>query len=278
MQGRASANIPLATTANWTAAVRARETRRADRLFNDEWADALAGPQGEAWAARWSADEVLPIVLRTRFFDDFLLGATVDGGARQVVLMATGLDTRAFRLDWPARTHVFELDQPELLKRKQRILHAAGAEPRRCVRKVLPIDLTMPWAQALLDAGFDPRRPSAWLLEGFLYYLPQTNLLRLFDEITDLSAPSSRVGFDIINGAMLTSPWTAGWVQMQASCGAPWIGTVDDPERLLASRGWKADVTQPGQPGVHHGRWHYPVLPVRMPFMPHHWFVTADRR
>ena len=277
MSGKTKASHSLGATARWTAAVRARETQRDDRLFNDLWAGALAGREGEAWVERWSAGDVLPIVLRTRFFDDFLLRTTADRAIRQIVLMAAGLDTRAFRLNWPEKTRLFELDRPEVLNHKERILRSARAEPS-CERKILKIDLTGPWMPTLIDTGFHPLQPSAWLLEGFLYYLSNQSLSRLLDEITCLAAPGSWIGFDIINSAVLTSPWTLPWVQMQERCGAPWIGSVDEPEELLATRGWKAAMTQAGQPDAHHGRWPYPVFPTHMPFMPHHWFVVGCKQ
>ena len=96
--------------------------------------------------------------------------------------------------------------------------------------------------------------------------------------MTDLAVPGSQIGFDIINGPMLTSPWTRSWVDMQADAGAPWIGTMDDPVRFLADRGWQATLTQAGQPDANHGRWSLPVIPTTMPDMPHNWFVTAQKR
>jgi hypothetical protein len=95
--------------------------------------------------------------------------------------------------------------------------------------------------------------------------------------VTRLAAPGSRLGFDVINGAMLISPWTRPWVDMQAAAGAPWIGTMDDPVGFLAARGWRASLTQAGQPDASHGRWRLPVIPTAMPDMPHDWFVTAER-
>lgn len=97
----------LAGTARWTAAVRARESQREDRLLDDPWAVALAGEEGLAWLAQRPPDSVVSIVLRTRFFDDFLRRVAVEEGIRQVVLMAAGLDTRAFRLVWPEGTRLF---------------------------------------------------------------------------------------------------------------------------------------------------------------------------
>lgn len=266
----------LGSTAHWTAAVRAKESMREDRLFNDPWAAALAGQEGQAWVEQRSADSVVPIVLRTRFFDDFLQRITFQNGTRQVVLLAAGLDTRAFRLNWPEQTRLFELDQPAVLQDKEQVLRSAGAQPT-CIRQTIGVDLTAPWQEPLIQAGFEPHYPSGWLLEGFLFYLTNESLTYLFDEVTSLAAPGSWLGFDIINSAVLTSPWTRPWVEMQASSGAPWIGTMDDPEKFLGTRSWKATLSQAGADEANHGRWPYPVIPTTMPDMPHNWFVIAAK-
>jgi methyltransferase (TIGR00027 family) len=266
----------LGATARWTAAVRARESAREDRLFYDPWAAALAGQAGEAWIEGRSEDSVAPIALRTRFFDDALQRMALQDGIRQVVLMAAGLDTRAFRLSWPAGTRLFELDQAPVLAYKERILGSAGAQPA-CERQTIEADLTAPWQERLVRAGFDAGRPSGWLLEGFLFYLPDDSLVRVLDEVTGMAAPGSWLGFDIVNRITLTSPWTRQWIQMQADSGAPWIGWLDDPEGFLAARGWQASLTQPGEEGINFGRWAYPVIPRAMPDMPRSWYVVARR-
>lgn len=266
----------LGSTARWTAAVRAVESAREDRLFSDPWATALAGPEGTAWAANRSMDSLAPMVLRIRFFDDFLERITSENSVRQLVLMAAGLDTRLFRLSWPAGTQAFELDQFAVLQEKERILQSAGAQPN-CTRHIVPADLTKPWGEPLLQAGFDPEQPSAWLLEGFLFYIPNDSITTILEEVTALSAPGSWLGFDIINSITLTSPYTRQWIEMQAQSGAPWIGTLDDPVGFLAEQDWQASLSQAGAADANHGRWRLPIIPVSMPGMPHNWFVTAHK-
>lgn len=263
-------------TAHWTAAVRADETSREDGLFEDPWAAALAGPDGAAWLAGRPPGSTVPIVIRTRFFDDWLRGVAIEDGIRQVVLLAAGLDTRAYRLPWATATTVFELDRSGVLAEKASTLEAAGATPS-CDRRVVGADLAGDWAAALVAAGLDAARPAAWLIEGVLFYLPRDTIDRILDEVTRLATPGSRLGFDIVNGHVLTSQWTKAWVEMQAAAGAPWIGTMDDPAAELAERGWTAVVTQPGSPGANHGRWMLPVVPAGMTDMPHSWYVTAER-
>jgi methyltransferase (TIGR00027 family) len=266
----------LASTAHWTAAVRAMENERADRLFADPWAASLAGEQGAAWLAQRPADSTIPIVLRTRFFDDFLKRITSQDAIQQIVLLAAGLDTRAFRLAWPAGTQVFELDQPAVLQYKERILHSLDAQPT-CERKTIEVDLTGAWQAALVQAGFEPGRLSGWLLEGFLFYLPNEHITRILEDVSKLATPGSWLSFDIINSHMLTSPLTRPWIEMQAGYGAPWIGYLDDPVAFMAGRGWQADLSQAGQPEANYGRWKGPVIPVTQTNMPHNWYVVAQK-
>lgn len=269
-------NTTLGATAHWTAAARALENERPDRLFSDPWAQALAGDIGTAWMAGRPPESLLPIVLRTRYFDDRLLEAVQEHGLRQVVLAAAGLDTRAYRLVWPAGVRLFELDQAEVLLCKQLALAGAGAQPA-CERITAAADLAGSWRQALVEAGFNPAQPAAWLLEGFLFYLSSEQLVCVLEEVTALAAPGSWLGFDIINSAMLTSPLTQKWVEMQAAAGAPWKGALDDPVGFLSERGWAARLTQAGAPDANHGRWRLPVIPVEAPGFPHNWYVTAQR-
>src|SRR6516225_3979404 len=121
----------IARTARWTAAARAHESARTDHLFQDPWATQLAGVDGEAWwqglSPQQQAGAAIFQPIRTRFFDELLERATGQDGIRQVILLAAGLDTRAFRLPWPEGTHLFELDQPSVLAEKASVLSEAGA-------------------------------------------------------------------------------------------------------------------------------------------------------
>src|SRR6202000_933978 len=129
--------------------------------------------------------------VRTKFFDEFFLDAT-NAGIRQAVILASGLDARAYRLPWPDGTMVYEIDQPQVIEFKSRALAELGAAPHSA-RKAVAVDLRDDWPSALLQAGFDPDQPSAWSAEGLLGYLPPEAQDRLLDTITALSAPGSRI-------------------------------------------------------------------------------------
>lgn len=266
----------IGATARWAAAVRAAESGREDGLFNDPWASALAGNEGMEWLAGRPADSTLVMTLRTRYFDDFLRRVSSQDGLKQILLLAAGLDMRAFRLDWPKGTRLFELDQPDVFDYKEQSLSSLGAQAT-CDRRVVRVDLTQPWSKELVANGFESREPSCWLLEGFLFYLPNESITQIIEQITNLAAPGSWLGFDINNSDMMTSPWTKAWVDMQAQMGAPWVGTMDDPEGFLGERGWLVTLTQAGQPDANYGRWTLPIIPTRAANMPHNWFVTAKR-
>lgn len=271
-----STNQLLGMTAQWTAAVRARENKREDRLFVDPWAASLVGEAGAKWIDSRTDDSVLPIVLRTCFFDDFLQRVSTHFSITQIVLVAAGLDTRAFRLPWSKQIQIFELDQPSVLAYKEQVLQSAGAIPS-CSRHTVAADLSHSWIEKLDEAGFRQEKPACWLLEGFLFYLPNDQLIRILDDIAHLAAPGSWMGFDVVNSIMLTSSITHKWIEMQANSGAPWIGVMDDPTGFLAERGWKAAITQAGAEDANYGRWTFPIIPVLIPDMPHNWFVTAQK-
>lgn len=189
-------------TALAVAAGRAIETSRDDNLISDEFAApftrAATPPQAMPTTdAEVAADDYVWGVMsgfmgvRTKFLDDFLAAA----GTRQVVILAAGLDARAYRLDWSAGCRVFEVDQPKVLEFKQQVLDDLGARPK-CERTVVPTDLRDDWASALQQAGFDPQQPAAWLAEGLLPYLPARAEEDLFDQVHKLSAVGSQVAIE----------------------------------------------------------------------------------
>jgi len=200
----------VGSTAVMVAAARAAETRRADPLIQDPYAEILIAQAGEGvWGLMLDDDFVAKATasdpeigamfenmksyqaVRTLFFDTFFAEALA-GGIRQIVILASGLDSRAFRLSWPAGTTVFEIDQPKVLEYKAAILAEHGVSPS-ADRRAVAIDLRQDWPAALTGAGFDPTQPTAWLAEGLLMYLPADAQDRLFTQVTELSAPGSRV-------------------------------------------------------------------------------------
>jgi methyltransferase (TIGR00027 family) len=199
----------VGATALSVAAARAVETASDDPLIRDQFAYLLVSTAGQPWARlasslEWIGDDDhgrrahrLAIdyqAVRTHYFDSYFAGA-VAAGVRQVVILAAGLDSRAFRLEWPAGTTVYEIDQPQVVAYKTTTLESAGAAPT-AERRPVQVDLRDDWAAALTSAGFDSGQPTAWLAEGLLPYLPAEAQDRLFEIVTGLSAPGSRVAVE----------------------------------------------------------------------------------
>ena len=131
---------------------------------------------------------------RTKYFDEYFRRAA-DAGVRQVVVLAAGLDSRAYRLSWPDGTTIFELDRPQVLDFKRAVLAGQDAQPR-AERREIAVDLREDWPQALRDNGFDEAKPSAWIAEGLLIYLPAAAEEQLFTGIDSLSCPGSHVAVE----------------------------------------------------------------------------------
>lgn len=199
----------VGVTALLVAAARAIETHRPDSLAQDIYAEHFvrAAPASADWPVRIEqapAGDANPLWgrfaryfgLRTRVLDDFLLKAAHAGSVRQIVLLGAGLDSRAFRLDWPPGCVVFEVDRDDVLTFKHTVLDGLSATPK-AARTTVPTDLCADWAGALADAGFDTRAPSVWLAEGLLFYLPTAAETRLIGAVSRLSAEGSALAYEV---------------------------------------------------------------------------------
>jgi methyltransferase (TIGR00027 family) len=195
----------VGSTALFVAAARAIEGQKPEPLALDpyaelfaraaggEWADVVDGKSGEHGALRLRSefgDHFTSFQgARTKYFDAYFARAS-DAGVRQVVILAAGLDSRAYRLPWRDGTRVYELDQPRVLDFKRETLAEHGDAPQ-AERVEVAVDLRDDWPAALVAAGFDPTAPSAWIAEGLLIYLPASAQQQLFDGIDALAAPGS---------------------------------------------------------------------------------------
>ncbi|MCV7353712.1 SAM-dependent methyltransferase [Mycobacterium parmense] len=204
----------VGATATMVAAARAIASKADNPVIQDRFAEPLVRAVGVDFFTRWvsgelNADDVddhesgwklgqMPdaMAARTRFFDAFFAEAA-QAGIRQAVILASGLDARAYRLAWPDGMTVFEIDQPQVLQFKAATLDGLGATPRADLRAV-PVDLRQDWPKVLQENGFDKARPTAWIAEGLFGYLPPQAQDRLLDNITALSAPGSRLAVEAI--------------------------------------------------------------------------------
>ncbi len=218
----------VGATATMVAAARALASQEPDPLITDPYAAPLVRAVGIEFFTKLVDGVISPtdsdddgaaramtdvMAVRTRFFDDFFLDAVAPAttsdnataaGIRQAVILASGLDSRAYRLAWPAGTAVYEVDQPNVIGAKTATMDEIGASPT-ADRRAVAVDLRDDWPAALKAAGFDATAPTAWSAEGLLIYLPPEAQDRLFDDVTALSAPGSRLAteFHPDGGAML---------------------------------------------------------------------------
>ncbi|NUP20802.1 MAG: SAM-dependent methyltransferase [Streptomyces sp.] len=233
----------LSRVALWTAAAHAAECGRDTPYVLDPWAaDFLhtarcgGGPPGDGPLQRLLPDWA---VVRTRFFDEHLLTAS-RSGCRQVVLLGAGLDTRAYRLRWPTGVHVFEVEAPAVLDFKDRVLD--WSRPTCGRRSRVGVDPTGSWAEELVAAGFDPRRPTAWLGETLLYHLRPEAVESIVGTMTRLSAPGSTFGAECVNAEAASSAFVAPFLDALSATGIAWHWQLAEPEGWWAEQGWKARV------------------------------------
>ena len=253
----------VGATATAVAARRAMASKGPNPLIDDPFAEPLVNAVGvEAFIKMMNGEIELTdddpaftsqrlaegMAVRTRFFDNFFADAAA-AGVRQAVILAAGLDTRAYRLQWPSGTVVYEVDQSQVIEFKTRTLADLGATPA-ADRKAVAVDLRDDWPGALRDNGFDSQRPTAWIAEGLLGYLPPDAQDRLFDNITALSSAGSRIGTGYVpdmrdriakRGKEISERWRRLGLNMN------WAELVYDGERndaaeYLTGRGWQTTV------------------------------------
>jgi methyltransferase (TIGR00027 family) len=247
-----TSSIPsVGMTAVGVAAIRAAETSRPDRLFDDPYAAGFV--QAAAYVrpgatARPTDDEVRRrrrlttwIAIRTRFLDEVATDAC-RGPCRQVVIVGAGLDARAFRVAWPTGTRLWELDMAEVLAFKEMVVQAEEWVPQ-CERIAVAVDLAQDWGEHLTAAGFDAHAPVVWLAEGLLAYLSAAARDLLISSMAELSIPGSRMGVTLAAPQRLDE-WRKDHPDGAAKPGdyvALWRSTSpDDPSGWLAQLGWQA--------------------------------------
>lgn len=207
----------VGATATMVAAGRAMATKDPRHLIDDPFAEPLVRAVGLDFFVKMIDGEldtspfgdvtpervqvmIAGMAMRTKFFDEYFLAAA-GTGIRQAVILAAGLDSRAYRLAWPAESVIYEIDQPDVIEFKAGVLADIDAQPVAELRSV-GIDLREDWPAELAAAGFDASAPTAWLAEGLLIYLPPAAQDKLFDTITALSAPGSAVATEYVPGIM----------------------------------------------------------------------------
>ncbi|AFM15782.1 methyltransferase, putative, TIGR00027 family [Mycolicibacterium chubuense NBB4] len=265
----------VGATATMVAAARAVASRAEEPVIDDPFAEPLVRAVGVDFFTKLASGELTPADLdvrdgdsggqspvgmtrfadgmaaRTKFFDDFFAGA-VEAGIRQAVILASGLDARGYRLAWPGDMVLFEIDQPEVLAFKTTTLGDLGAQPSTDLRTVA-IDLRQDWPAALIEAGFDTSRPTAWIAEGLFGYLPPEAQDRLLDQIRELSPAGSRLAVESVPShhdadsdelrermKESTDLWRSHGFDLDFS-ELVFLGDRADVTQYLGERGWTVD-------------------------------------
>lgn len=267
----------VGATATMVATARALASQEPNPLINDPFAAPLVRAVGvdfftkvvngdiDAAKAYDGAGNDMQLetdfmAVRTRFFDEFFVNSA-DSGIRQSVILAAGLDSRAYRLAWAPGAIVYEVDQPAVVEFKTSAMTALGAAPT-AERRTVSIDLRDDWPAALRSSGFDDTKPAAWSTEGLLMYLPSEAQDRLFDNITALSAPGSRLATEYHpdsgptmaeRGQLLNQRWT------DFGCDIDFSGLFYDGERsnvadYLAAQGWQVTTQERRELAADYGR------------------------
>jgi methyltransferase (TIGR00027 family) len=259
------------------AAARALASREPDALIDDPYAAPLVravgiefftrlvdgeitGPADAADGADSPGQMTDVMAVRTRFFDDFFLGAA-DAGIRQAVILASGLDSRPYRLAWPAGSVVYEVDQPQVIEFKTATMDGLGASPTT-ERRTVGVDLRENWPAALRAAGFDPGRPTAWSAEGLLAYLPPEAQDELLCNVTELSAPGSQLATEYhpdggASIAQRSKTISDGWRQFGFDINLSdlfYTGERTPAGDYLAERGWQIAARSRPQVFADYGR------------------------
>jgi methyltransferase (TIGR00027 family) len=296
----------VGSTALGVAAARAAETESESPLIQDPFARAFLDAAGETmWSLVANPTKLAELTeldpglrahrqvmidfmaVRTAFFDEYFLSAAAFG-VRQVVILAAGLDTRAWRLPWPDGTTVYELDQAKVQEFKSSTLQRRGAQPTARLVSIA-IDLRQDWPTALQEAGFDPSQPTAWSAEGLLRYLPARAQDLLFERIHALSPAGSWLAVNAPTESALDPDRLARQREqshrLRAAASRVLDSEVPDVEDLwyaeertdvtawLREHGWDASAITMSEMLTRYGR-NIPADDVRPPTV----FVSAQRR
>lgn len=266
----------VSRTAQWTAAARSIESDRTDGMFQDDLAKMLAEPEGFQLLERYGGGGLVEfIAIRTFYLDRVIRSAVTIDSISQVVLLAGGMDTRAFRLRLPGNVTIYEVDYYALQVEKEQRLKSSGARPlvnRRTVRA----DLTEDWVEQLTSSGWDSTSPTLWITEGLTFFLEESEVRMLLKKIRSNSAQGSRIGVDIISRSLLKNPFAQKFLKYLEADGTPWKFGTDTPEEFLRECGWAlTELRQPGEEGVGENRWPYPVHSKDLTHAPRHWLMQA---
>jgi methyltransferase (TIGR00027 family) len=225
-------------TAFMVAAWRALESERPDALFRDPLAARLAGERGRVIADRLRANRMgrWQVTVRTVVIDD-MIRAAVDGGVTTVLNLGAGLDSRPYRLSWPASLRWIEVDFPQTIALKDAVLRD---ERTSCRLERAALDLTDRPARNKLLADVSASAPSTLVLtEGVVPYLTNDAVGALADDLRQLRGASWIVDYISPEASQFRKKMRL-MRHMQA---APFLFEPADWFAFFAAHGWQPAVT-----------------------------------
>lgn len=246
-------------------------------MFRDDLASGLADPEGNSLLEKFGGGGLTEFVaIRTQFLDDVIRNAVDRDGIRQVVLLAAGMDTRAFRLNLPDDVVLFEVDHDALHEEKTERLDRAGAVPA-VDRRVVHADLAEDWLAPLRAAGWDASKPTVWVPEALFFFLDESAARTLLEKIRTNSARGSQLGIDVLSESLLRNPGTQLFLRKLEKEGIPWKFGTDVPEQFFHECGWKVtELREPGEAGVGEQRWPYQVQSRDTAGVARNWLILAE--
>ena len=267
----------ISYTAQWTAAARAIEHQRPDRLCNDHLARILAAPKGFDLLKQYGGAGLQDFVaIRTHYFDQAIMQLTKMHNIRQVVMIAAGMDTRAYRLEWPAQSILYEIDYESLHKEKQNRLAQYTSTLQLDCRSI-HADLSTAWEKPLINAGFNPMQPTLWIAEAIFFFFSDAMVQAILQKMGLLSAKTSYLIVDVLNQYSLKNIASQPFLNALKQEGIPWLFGTDDPEIYFKQQHWSIiDIKEPGEPGAGEKRWAYPVYPRDQRYTPRNWLIQAQ--
>ncbi|MBK6851108.1 MAG: SAM-dependent methyltransferase [Burkholderiales bacterium] len=226
----------ISETALWVAMYRALETERSDALFRDPWARRMAGSVGERIMRSMPFGEAMgwAMVVRTAVIDE-LVQRCIGRGARCVVNLGAGLDTRAFRLDLPGDLHWIDVDLPEMVAYREENL--LGATPA-CQHRHIAADLNKPGPlHDVLGEAHEQGGPILVLSEGLLVYLEPAQVAHL--AIGLHAEAHARWWITDIISPLLLATVGASWQPRLARAGAALRFAPADSADFFGKLGWR---------------------------------------
>jgi methyltransferase (TIGR00027 family) len=288
LSGPADTTFPagVALTAVMMARERQVESERADRLFDDPWGGSMvaAGQASAPGAAPWLTEnttlgDIAPgmagyVPVRTRWIDDRILAHVHGSDARQVVVLGSGLDTRAARLPWPDQATVYLLDLPAVVDLADTVLAAATSQTAGRAVSVAT-DLSGDWATDLHRQGFVAGTATVWVIEGVLMYLNTRDAERLITLARELSGSGSCLIADLAHPHAHHNSLFASGRQALEDNRSPLRSSVADPEAWFATLGWTCRTPDPLTLATEYRRTVPPALDPRPTDGPSFWLLEA---